>query len=167
MSESAAGLKAVLEAQHFEPGRNKQGNKPVMYSTGILGAERKEPLQDTAYWHDQMLNPVHYHSALCDMVENEGITHLVEVSPHPVLQAYCTDPPMYPTAHRNKNELKSISKLLSTLFECHAPVSWAGNTPHVAMPQPSYLRKKCWALHSGNLRSDSLTVPKQIFSWDA
>ncbi|WP_165986444.1 type I polyketide synthase [Streptomyces sp. YIM 98790] len=62
--------------------RPRQGRVPLMSTVRV---ERLAgPEMDTAYWVDNLRNPVMFHDAMGALLA-DGVTHVVEISPHPVL----------------------------------------------------------------------------------
>ncbi|WP_406182070.1 type I polyketide synthase [Streptomyces canus] len=60
----------------------EQGSGPGFYSS-VLGRLHRAPL-DARYWQDNLTHPVRAREAVTAMV-NDGVTHILEISPHPVL----------------------------------------------------------------------------------
>ncbi|MEW2117410.1 SDR family NAD(P)-dependent oxidoreductase [Streptomyces sp. NPDC005474] len=85
----------LLEA--LEPVRPQQGELPLMSTVRVCPL--RGPEMNAAYWTANLRQPVYFADAMSALFD-EGVTHVVEVSPHPVLvpaieqlAAACPEPP--------------------------------------------------------------------------
>jgi acyl transferase domain-containing protein len=78
MDEPAGRLRQALEGKL----RGHVPGGPVLFST-VTGARLDDPL-DAAYWASNLRSPVRLADAVQALAE-DGVTHVVEIGPHPVL----------------------------------------------------------------------------------
>lgn len=69
-------------AEALAPVRPRRGTTPLMSTVRVTGLSGPE--MDTGYWVDNLRSPVLFADAL-GAVLDDGVTHVVEISPHPIL----------------------------------------------------------------------------------
>ncbi|GAA2069421.1 hypothetical protein GCM10009801_19040 [Streptomyces albiaxialis] len=114
---------------HLEAGKRRQG--PAFYSS-VHGRPYDDEL-DSRYWQDNLTHPVRVREAVSAMAGN-GVTHLLEISPHPVLlvalreclEAFGEGTVALHTGHRDTRESAQLREVEAALFE-HA--FWHGTEP--------------------------------------
>ncbi|EGX58132.1 Beta-ketoacyl synthase [Streptomyces zinciresistens K42] len=101
------------------PGR---GCGPAFYSS-VLGRLHDAPL-DAGYWLDNLTHPVRAREAVTAMAD-DGVTHVLEISPHPVLLVALRESLMalgegavaLPTGHREQRGDLGLRDVEAALFE--------------------------------------------------
>ena len=106
------------------------------------------------YWLTHMRQPVRFAQALQGLLA-QGITHFIEVGPHPVLLgmgAECaggTDVEWLPSLHRERADWTDLLASLQRLYVAGADVNWAAfDAPYrrsrVALPTYPFRAKRHW-----------------------
>lgn len=104
-----------VEVQDRKPG-------PAFYSS-VHGRFHDGEL-DVRYWQDNLTHPVRVRDAVTGMA-GSGVTHLLEISPHPVLlvalreclEAFREGTVALPTGHRDAREGTQLREVEAALFE--------------------------------------------------
>ena len=108
-----------------------------------------------SYWRDHLRQPVRFAQSV-QSLDQLGITHYVEIGPHPVLVgmgAACVEPDRgvwLPSLRREHDDWDVILDTLQTLYVAGADVDWAGfdsgaTRRRVALPIYPFQRKRHWA----------------------
>lgn len=157
----------------LEPVRPVEGRIPLMST--VRRAMLSGPELDTRYWVDNLRRPVMFADAV-NGVFDDGVTRVVEVSPHPILvpaieqiAATRPEPPRaLATLRRNKGSLRDVA-------ECTARAYLAGLEPfggfpgdvHVPLPPYPWQRTRHWVAPgrrpaSGSSSRDPQLVPDLV-----
>ncbi len=120
-----------------------------------------------SYWRDHLRRPVRFAQSVEALV-SLGITHFVEIGPHPVLVgmgAACAPPgtgKWLPSLRRNESDWDTILETLQELYADGASVDWAGFDAgaarrRVAAPVYPFQHRDYWAewATGGNAQSDT------------
>ncbi len=125
-----------------------------MIST-VTGAPAAERPLDAAYWWDNVRLPVRFADAV-DRLLADGVTHFVEVGPHPVLAgaihataaAAGRSAATLPSLRRGEPEPGRVLRSLAALHVAGRAVDWralrAGEGRLVAMPGNPWMRERHW-----------------------
>jgi len=119
------GLREALASARFSP--------PAIALVSNLTGEPVGPneLADPDYWLRHMRQPVRFAPAL-QVLLRQGITHFIEVGPHPVLLgmgAECAAGAAVewlPSLHRERPDASDMLEGLQKLYAAGAEVDWAG-----------------------------------------
>ncbi|MBX3611470.1 MAG: acyltransferase domain-containing protein [Hydrogenophaga sp.] len=119
------GLREVMGTVHWSP--------PAVALVSNLTGDwvGPEQLADPDYWVQHMRQPVRFAQAM-QVLLRQGITHFVEVGPHPVLLgmgAECaagTTAQWLPSLHRERGGGEDMLEGLQRLYASGAVVDWAG-----------------------------------------
>eukprot|EP00756_Hemistasia_phaeocysticola_P008882 Hpha_TRINITY_DN14761_c0_g1::TRINITY_DN14761_c0_g1_i3::g.102805::m.102805 len=160
MAPLAAELKRELQAAQAGKGQGVFGS--TFYSTSVSGGV--DVTFDEEYWGGQLERPVLFTDAVAAM-SRDGITHFVEVSPHPVLResVASTVPQLEVLAclHRENDEERSLKTLLGSLYQSGVELSWDNvssikvrDCGFVRMPRTCWDRKQLWVRDSRILQVD-------------
>ena len=143
----------ALETIKFNPARVAL----VSNVTGLLGMEE---MVDPKYWLTQMRAPVQFAKSIATLVE-QGVTHFVEIGPHPVLLgmgAECVPgapAEWLPSLRRNRADWCDLLESLQRLYVGGADVDWIGfdrdyRRRRVALPTYPFRRRRHWVDAIGN-----------------
>ncbi|HEY3470419.1 MAG TPA: type I polyketide synthase, partial [Amycolatopsis sp.] len=130
---------------------------PVGTDIPFFSSTRGEAV-DTAlltgdYWFENTRNPVRFHDTVLAALA-QGFTHLVEVSPHPVLGGPLADAtagrpvPVLGTLHRDGG-LRRFLTSVAELHAHHGAVDWSGffgraGARKVPLPPYAFQRRRYW-----------------------
>ena len=142
------GLRRALEAVRFDAPRVAL----VSNVTGRLAGQAELARPD--YWLAHLREPVQFARSM-ETLAAQGITHFVELGPHPVLLgmgAECLPGPereWLPSLHRERPDWQVLLESLQRLYVCGADVSWAGfdreyPRRRVAWPAYPFRRRRHW-----------------------
>ncbi|MFC3965471.1 beta-ketoacyl synthase N-terminal-like domain-containing protein, partial [Nocardia jiangsuensis] len=117
-----------------------------LYST-VTAAVLDTTAMDAKYWYENLRATVDFHGAVT-AAQADGLTTLVEVSPHPVLPGTVT----VGTLRRDQPEQRQLLLAAAQLFVTGTPVDWRavhGTDPHwVELPTYAFQHRRYW-LESG------------------
>jgi acyl transferase domain-containing protein/SAM-dependent methyltransferase len=142
-------FKTVLESVRFGT-----PHTPIISNvTGALPTEGE--LERPEYWLSHMREPVRFAESM-RVAAALGITHFVEVGPHPVLlgmAAECLpDSPVewLPSLRRDREDWSDLVESLQRLYVCGADVDWSAfDRGHlrnrVALPKYPFRQRRHWA----------------------
>ena len=113
-----------------------------------------EEMGDPKYWLTQMRAPVQFAKSIATLAE-QGVTHFVEIGPHPVLLgmgAECIPgaaAEWLPSLRRNRTDWSDLLESLQRLYVGGADVDWIGfdrDYPRrrVALPTYPFRRRRHW-----------------------
>jgi acyl transferase domain-containing protein/SAM-dependent methyltransferase len=142
------GLRQVLETVHFSAPR------VTLVSNLTGGLVGMDEMGHTDYWLRHMRQPVRFAQAMQTLL-GQGITHFVEVGPHPVLLgmgAECAvGAPVgwLPSLHRDRPDSPDLLEGLQRLYVAGADIDWAGfDAPYgrrrVAAPTYPFRAQRHW-----------------------
>ena len=138
----------VLETVEFKPARVAL----VSNVTGLPGGI--EEMGNSKYWLTQMRAPVQFAKSISTLAAH-GVTHFVEIGPHPVLLgmgAECiagATVEWLPSLRRNRTDWSDLLESLQRLYVGGADVDWIGfdrDYPRrrVALPTYPFRRRRHW-----------------------
>lgn len=121
--------------------------------TGRLAAPGQ--VERAAYWVEHMRSPVRFSDSLRTLA-GLGVTHCVEIGPHPVLAALGTeclpeaDIVWLPSLRRGREDWAELLESLQRLYVDGVDVNWAGFDQgyvrrRVALPTYPFRRRRYWA----------------------
>ncbi len=132
------------------------GLVPRPATTSLVSTVRAEALQgpemDAAYWVRNLREPVMFADVMSKLLD-EGVTHVIEISPHPVLvpaidqlAALRAEPAsVLSTLHRDAGAAKDFAGALARAFVAGlAPFRGLAGLPTVALPAYPWQRQKYW-----------------------
>jgi acyl transferase domain-containing protein/SAM-dependent methyltransferase len=106
------------------------------------------------YWLNHFRRPVRFAESIQNAVE-QGVTHFVEVGPHPVLlgmgaECIASGVEWLPSLHRERPDWRDLLESLARLYVSGADVNWAEfERPYtrrrVALPLYPFRRERHWA----------------------
>jgi len=142
------GLRRALEGVTFRPPR-----LPLV--TNVSGAVAGRELADVAHWLAHLRGPVRFSRGM-ETLAALGVTHVVELGPHPVLLgmgAECLPGPArawLPSMHRERPEGLDLAESLARLYADGAQVDWAavhrGRTRRrLAAPLYPFRERRHWS----------------------
>ena len=142
-------FKAVLESVRY----NAPHTPIISNVTGALPAQGE--LERPGYWLSHMREPVRFAESM-RVAAALGITHFIEVGPHPVLlgmAAECLpDSPVewLPSLRRDREDWSDLVESLQRLYVCGADLDWSafdrGYTRNrVALPKYPFRQRRHWA----------------------
>ncbi len=141
-------FRPVLETVRFRPGRIAL----VSNVTGMFADP--DEVGCSEYWCTHMREPVRFAQSI-EALAAQGITHCIEVGPHPVLlgmAAECvTDDQMrwLPSARRDRPDWSDLIESLQALYVDGAEIDWRGfdrdyPRKRVALPVYPFRRQRHW-----------------------
>lgn len=106
------------------------------------------------YWTRQIREPVRFMQAMTSLAA-QGITHFVEIGPHPVLLgmgAHCAPEPglaWLPSLRREQSDWSELTESLQRLYVAGAPVNWKAFDQgyprrRVSLPTYPFRRRRHW-----------------------
>jgi len=107
------------------------------------------------YWMEQIRKPVRFSQAM-ETLAGMGMTHFVEIGPHPVLLgmgAECIPglgPAWLPSLHRDRGDWRDLAESLQRLYVDGATPDWTGfdrdyPRARVSLPTYPFRRRRHWA----------------------
>jgi acyl transferase domain-containing protein/acyl carrier protein len=122
-----------------QPGPGTVGLMSTVYGRMLNGPE-----MDAAYWAENLRRPVMFADAMSALFE-DGVTHVVEVSPHPVLApaveqlaALRPEPPtMLTTIRRDQGDQAALARALARGYVAGLQ-PFGGLSRHARIPVPGY-----------------------------
>ena len=143
--------RAIAGVRHAPP-------QVTLISNTSGGVADSALLSGARYWRNHLRQPVRFDDGVRTL-HGLGVTHFVEIGPHPVLlgmAAACLPPDgatLLPSLHRDEDDWSVMLESLQTLYAAGAPVDWAGfeaGGPHrpVDLPLYPFQRRRFWALSS-------------------
>ncbi len=159
-------FREVLNRVRFAPARY-----PLISNlTGALAGA--DDLQRTGYWLDHMRHPVRFAQSI-DALRAQGITHCIEIGPHPVLLGMAGECApgeaieWLPSLRRDADEWPEMLDSLRRLYQCGADVSWTGfyqgeRRRKVALPTYPFQRRRHWV---DIVRPRAQEPPQQAVGW--
>jgi phthiocerol/phenolphthiocerol synthesis type-I polyketide synthase C len=132
----------------------RQDSSIQMLSTvygDVLGASEL----DTQYWLKNLREPVRYYEAIDNLLQKYGVTHFVEISPHPVLKQSTVDAialsdrkaVALETLRRDQDSQKTLVQSFQDAWTEGLPISWTGlvaDANFVKLPAQTWNKKACW-----------------------
>jgi acyl transferase domain-containing protein len=143
--------RAIADVRHAPP--------RVTWISNVSGGVADPALASGArYWRDHLRQPVRFDAGVRTL-HGLGITHFVEIGPHPVLlgmAAACLPADAgtwLPSLQRDADDWSVMLESLQTLYAAGATVDWSAfeaGVPQVAVDLPLYpfQRRRYWALAS-------------------
>ncbi len=106
------------------------------------------------YWTKQIREPVRFAQAM-DTLAGIGVTHFIEIGPHPVLLGMGSDcisglgPAWLPSLHRDRSDWQDLVESLQRLYIDGATPDWAGferdyPRTRVSLPTYPFRRRRHW-----------------------
>src|SRR5262249_49331668 len=121
----AAGLRAVLETIRFQPDR-------ITLISNVTGTPvRASDAGNVEYWLEHMRRPGRFADGMKALAA-QGISHCVEIGPHPVLLGMAADCvpgdriAWLPSLRRDRQEWLDLTESLRRLYVDGADVDWDG-----------------------------------------
>ena len=125
------------------------------------------------YWRDHLRNPVRFSQSM-QVLAAQGITHYVEMSPHPVLlgmAAECVKGGVWlPSMRDDQGALSEMLLALQRVYADGAEIDWAAvsgaSRRRVALPTYPFQRKRHWidAVGSAPARDAPISAPVDFWS---
>ncbi|WP_225846210.1 type I polyketide synthase [Streptomyces sp. HPF1205] len=123
------------------PVEPREGRVPLMSTVRL--ATLAGPEMDTEYWAENLRRPVMFADAVSRLFD-EGVTHVVEISPHPILvpaveelAARHDDPPrVLPTLRRKEATPRDVAVSFARAYV--AGLEPFGTLPDAVVPLPGY-----------------------------
>jgi len=138
----------VLEKVDFKPARVALVSNITGLPVGI------EEMGNSGYWLTQMREPVQFAKSIATLAA-QGVTHFVEIGPHPVLLGMGADcivgaaVEWLPSLRRNRTDWSDLLESLQRLYVGGADVDWVGfdrDYPRrrTALPTYPFRRRRHW-----------------------
>nr|AIT55260.1 GulC [Pyxidicoccus fallax] len=150
------------ELAHVKP---RKGGVPI-YSTArgeVIDGSR----MDAGYWADNLRRPVLFHAQVKALLA-DGMSALLEISPHPVLLPSMQktldeaggQQLVLPSLRRDEDEPRSLATSLGALFGLGHPVDFSAFTPRsgrlVETPRYPWQRREFWLTRKASKRRHAL-----------
>jgi len=146
MDELKPALLAALDG--IAPATARTAMVSTVFARRVEGAEL-----DASYWVQNLREPVRFADAMARLLD-EGVSHVIEISPHPVLvpaieQAIAAarrEPArVLSTLHRNAGTQHDLARALAHAFVAGlAPFAQLPASARATLPAYPWQRKKCW-----------------------
>lgn len=117
MAGPAEALRAALGEVATLPAR-------CGFHSTVSGADATDTPLDAAYWADNLRSPVRFADAVTALVA-DGVTHMVEIGPHPILLgalADCAGLTSLGTLDRDRDRPHGVLDIVAELYEAGVPV---------------------------------------------
>ncbi|MFC8042057.1 type I polyketide synthase [Nocardia sp. NPDC057353] len=133
----------AVETLREELARQLAGLAPArsrvpLYSTVTAGVLDTTTM-DAAYWYENLRTTVDFHGAVTAARE-DGLTRLVEVSPHPVLSGTVT----VGTLRRDQPEQRQFLLAAAELFVTGTPIDWDTAGRRIPLPTYAFQHRNYW-----------------------
>lgn len=157
--------RAVAGVQFAEP--------RVTFVSNLTGAPAGlDVIGRPAYWRDHLRQPVRFSQSIQALGEL-GITHFIEIGPHPVLVGMGVDclgeeaAAWLPSLRREHDDWQVILDSLQQVYVAGADVNWAGFDAgfarrSVSLPTYPFQRKRHWAEWAG-----AVAATDTAYAWKA
>ncbi|MFC3964146.1 type I polyketide synthase [Nocardia jiangsuensis] len=109
-----------------------------LYST-VTAAVLDTTAMDATYWYENLRSTVDLHGAVT-AAQADGLTRLVEVSPHPVLPGTVT----VGTLRRDQPERRQLLLAAAELFVTGTPVDWPRTGGRIPLPTYAFRHDRYW-----------------------
>ncbi|MFC8042058.1 type I polyketide synthase [Nocardia sp. NPDC057353] len=109
-----------------------------LYST-VTASILDTATMDAAYWYENLRSTVDLHGAVT-AARADGLTKLVEVSPHPVLPGTVT----VGTLRRDQPEQRQFLLSAAELFVTGTPIHWDFGGRRIALPTYAFQHQRFW-----------------------
>ena len=116
--------------------------------TPLISTLTGQPLTTitTDHWTRQLRHTVDFTQAITTL-EQHGITHYIEIGPHPTLTPHITTTPTTPT--QNKNQHIPLTHTLTTIHNHGTPINWHtlhNHHQHTPLPTYPFQHKPYWVM---------------------
>ncbi|CAM2010379.1 polyketide synthase [Acanthopleuribacter pedis] len=120
--------------------------KPRIPLISNLTGKAKTAVPDAAYWRDHLRGTVAFASGI-ETLHQMGITHFLEVGPHPTLSSLgrhirnMESAMWIPTMERGRDNGPVVMRALSKLYTAGTPIDWEAfnrDSNHRRVPLPTY-----------------------------
>lgn len=129
-------------------------NKPTIpILSNVNGKIADDEILTPTYWSDQLTNPVHF-TACVKELSNFKIDTCIEVGPTPILLSLIANtiddyPELIPTLNKNESAIRSISKVLTLLYNQGVDIDWGRvhkgvEKEKVLLPNYPFQLKEYW-----------------------
>lgn len=126
-----------------------------------------EEMSRPEYWTKQIREPVRFAQSM-ETLAGLGITHFIEIGPHPVLLGMGADcipgvgPVWLPSLHRDRSDWRDLAESLQRLYVDGATPDWASfdrdfSRARVSLPTYPFRRRRHWT-DLGPSRTDNAIV---------
>ena len=158
----APAFRQILETVRFQPNR-------IALISNVTGAlAGAEEIGNADYWITHMREPVRFAESIATLAA-QGITHCIEVGPHPVLlgmAAEClpgSDMEWLPSLRRDRPEWPDLIESLQRLYVGGAEIDWNGFDRgylrrRVALPSYPFHRRRHWIDIAGDTQRPIATA---------
>ena len=154
-----------------EAARQVQYSAPkIPVVSNLTGGFTPESLASARHWAEHLRQPVRFSDGIATLLD-AGITHFVEIGPHPVLSAMASEcaelsgrqplPTVLPSLRRDGEPGRELAESLGQLFVDGAPVDPdalqpTGGARKVSLPTYPFERSRHWhpSARPGGRRSD-------------
>lgn len=152
-------FRSALEMVRFQPHR-------IALVSNVTGSLAGPEIGCAEYWLTHMREPVRFADAVKALAA-QGITHFVEIGPHPVLLGMAADNiagqqlEWLPSLHRDRPDWFDLLESLQRLYVGGADIDWEGfdrdyRRRRIALPTYPFRRRRHWMDVAGQTAAASL-----------
>ncbi|WSG48015.1 acyltransferase domain-containing protein [Dactylosporangium sp. NBC_01737] len=127
----------------------------IQFCSTLTGTYHDTTGLDADYWYQNLRNTVQLHTATQQLI-NDGHTHFIEISPHPILVHPLNDSGTPYTSHTLHRKHHPLKRFLTNLATTARPDYRTTPTAKVELPRYPFQRQRYWLTTSGDAAADGV-----------